>query len=159
MADVHGKESQDHVCIILTWSFFCHCPHLCLWLALSTGMYYAGLLTCPWCGAHCRNLSLQHRFLPRIVGFMLLIFLSIGPSNSSTSSIYYHRNVGHLGAFSYLPQFYAVCKHFLHLGLCSVFLLNISRERGISLEGEGYVSLCPVHRSTHIRYLINYLNA
>lgn len=142
-----------HVCIlVLARIFLFSLPYLCLWLAPSTGMSHARLLTYPRCWAHSRELSVQDPAWN--AGFILLIFLTIGPSNSSTSSIYYRRNIGHLGTFSHLLQLYAVFRYFCHLGLCSTLFLNISREEDVS-SGRG----CPGHMCTHICYLINYLNA
>lgn len=45
-------------------------------------------------------------------GVKLLVFLRLGPSNSSIHSIYYHRNIDNLGTFSHLLQFYKAFKHF-----------------------------------------------
>lgn len=120
-----------------------HCPLVCTTRPAKLSVLLSSL----------QKAVLANRFLPTKIGLMLLVFLSIVLSNSSTSSIDYHRNLCHLGAFSYLPQFHALFKHFLHLGLCSTFLLNISRKGAISLWGKW--GICPMHKC----YLINYLNA
>ena len=62
-----------------------HCPLVC-------PMQAANL---PTLLSSQQTLFTQGPLLPGRVGFILLIFLTIGPSNSNTSSIYYHRNIGH----------------------------------------------------------------